>query len=251
MATKDVAEMSEEDLLDRWRTHIAKIGDEWIFVLQNRTRYRAVDRALARALPKRGRTDQTRGWLTMLWGTDAIMAVRRELDDQQGVINLRHLLYELEQRPDIANRRRFMEYGCPSVCWCWYPEKKAIAKARFDSFPLVTFEPENEWDQGERDYINPLSVVADRRTIETEAGEAFRYAQRLVAHRTPVKDFDITPTAINQALDCIWTMVQKYYLFLSTEPLRPKTPRPPKGWNRELTDTLRVQVLDRDDAGAA
>lgn len=242
MASKLVAEMAPEDLLNRWRDHIATCADDWIYELQNRTRYRAVDRLLARTLHRGGRTDQTRGWLETLWVTDAVMAVRRAMDDQSGVINIRHLLFELEQRPEVATREEFMTWARISanvgVCWCGADEQEALATSRFESFPLIRYPRLHQWDGGERDHIAPEAVRADRQVLEAETRLVFNYAQRLVAHRTPMKHHHMDRQPVVAAIDSVWRTIQRYYLYISGEPLTPKTPRPPRNWHKSLRGLL-------------
>jgi hypothetical protein len=247
MASKLVMEMSGDDLHDRWGTHIAKIADAWVWVMQGRVRFRSTFRMLQRSAASEKARRDTQSWLYYLWGTDAMMAVRRELDDQAGVINIKHLLHEIEARPDVMTRRRFMEWACPSCCWCHCPDEKKTATRHFESFDLIRFPQENEWDEFERDYVDPASVAGDRRKMEADANEAFRYAQLLIAHRTPKDHLEIHGTAIDRALDSIWETVRMYYLLLSSEPLT-KRPRPPRHWRETFRHAWCAEAPDQKTA---
>ena len=249
MASKEVASLAPEDLLDRWRTHIAIIVDEWVFVLQNRTRYRAIQRLLARTMPAQGRTDQTRGFLEILWSTEAAMAVRRELDGQAGVINIWHLLHELEQRSEVMTRGAFMEMARitqgAGVCWCHWPEEEARANDWIGRFDFLAVEGRPEWDAVD-DVLDSRMVAQDQNDLLESCGDVLDYAQRLIAHRTPMKHHWLPIRTIDAALDDLWTLIGKYYLLLSSEPLRPKKPRPMKDWNKEFRATLEAAARSRE-----
>jgi hypothetical protein len=95
--------MSAEQLRARWHSHIEIISDEAQYLATNRQRIREIQRMFyenARLGPYRY---STLHWLMQLWGADALMGVRRELDGQHGVTNLWHMLHEMRSRPALAD----------------------------------------------------------------------------------------------------------------------------------------------------
>ncbi len=230
MASKLVREMSADDLYDRWSHHIAVIADDVLALLTSRARFQALFRKLPKHLMDDEESADALRWLLSLWGTEAFMAVRRELDDQAGVINLRHLLYEIEQRPDVMTRQRFMDRACSLACWCHHPKEKETTTGHFESFELMRFI--GVYGDEAHDYIHPGFVGQDRALLEHESAAVFRYAQLLVAHRTPKQDLNIQVSTLNEAIDAIEYLVRKYYLLLNSEVLTPKRVRAPRGWQR-------------------
>src|SRR5713101_4089107 len=106
MASKEVMQMPADELYARWQEQIKRIYTETVYLFTTRHRFRCVQEMFRdnAALNKIG--GDLYGWLTGMWGRDAIIGVRRELDDQAGTINLVNLLHEIEARPDVLTRRR-------------------------------------------------------------------------------------------------------------------------------------------------
>ena len=94
--------MSTSELRELWEERIGWIAEEANYMAVHRYRFQYVERWLFRRRQRRivNRSLQAFGWITKLWFTEGMMYVRRELDDQHGVINLNHLLHEIEARPD-------------------------------------------------------------------------------------------------------------------------------------------------------
>ena len=89
----------------------------------HRIRYRLIEKWLVRSTSRRwaNRHLQAYGWISKLWLTEGLMSVRRQLDDQHGSISLKHLMHEIERRPDahvglnvseVAADRRGLQDAC-------------------------------------------------------------------------------------------------------------------------------------------
>jgi hypothetical protein len=235
MASKMVRQMSGDDLYWRWREHIAIIADDVLGLLNSRARFVALLRVIPKDAAHRKESADAVRWVLSLWGTEALIAIRRELDDQAGVINIRHLLYEIEQRPEVLTRSRFMEGACPLACWCHHPKEKEVATRRFESFDLIRFTGVD--GDADRDYIDHVSVQHDLAMLENESSNVLKYAQLRVANRTPKRDVDVTFSEIDEAINCIEHCVRKYYRLLTSAELTPKKVRPPKGWRDRFGKT--------------
>jgi hypothetical protein len=139
-------------------------------------------------------------WLFGIWGRDALIALRRELDGQSNTINLVHLFKEMQQRPTIMTRRRYLAHCTPD-------DHEMVRTMMSNGF--------TKWGAVPDDYIPATVAKADEDSLTSQTQAAVDYAQQMVAHRTPVEGLDITLAQINSALDAIEPMVQKYYLMFT------------------------------------
>ena len=55
---------------------------------------------------------------------------------------------------------------------------------------------------------------ADREELERKTRVVFEYAQKIVAHRTPIDNLSIKANDIHEALDALEPVLQKYYAIL-------------------------------------
>jgi hypothetical protein len=63
--------------------------------------------------------------------------------------------------------------------------------------------------------LAPERVGEDLKALEHDTKIAFSYAQRMVAHRTPIDALEITVGDINAAMDAIEAAFKKYYLIFT------------------------------------
>jgi hypothetical protein len=103
MSSEKITDLSSEQVHQRWRNHIEWIAEEAIYMNGHRVRYRLIHRWLFRPHWRiwSNRHLQAFGWISKLWLTEGLMSVRRQLDEQHGSVSLKHLLYEIESRPDV------------------------------------------------------------------------------------------------------------------------------------------------------
>lgn len=162
-------------------------------------------------------------WLQALWGHDALISIRRELDDQAGVVNIRGLLYEMHDRPDVLTRKRYLN---PVTAEDGGEFQNKQADRGFDRFGVT------KSGNGERmdDIISPAGVAQDRAELERQTDAAYRYAQMVVAHRAPVDNLEIKIADINRAIDAIEPAVKKYYCLLTGLSLVTVTPAMQFNW---------------------
>jgi hypothetical protein len=111
MASKQIRDISCDDLVERWTQYVLRIAEEANFIAAHRSRFRTIERWLFRTRHCRiaNRSIQAYGWISHLWITEALMYMRRELDDQHGTINLTQLLHEIEARTDALPGLRVEE----------------------------------------------------------------------------------------------------------------------------------------------
>jgi hypothetical protein len=209
MASKEVAQMPADDLYARWQEHIERIYQETVYLFTTRYKFREVQEMFRtnQALNKIG--GNVYQWLLGMWGRDAIMGIRRELDEQGGTINLVNLMHDVEDRPDVLTRRRWLAFIKPGDS-DFMPE---LMNRSFDSLGGVSLIGGTKDPQD--DVIAPERVRADRRNLQAGTKKAFDYAQRMVAHRTPIGELEITVADINGAMDAIEDTFKKYYLIFT------------------------------------
>jgi len=134
----------------------------------------------------------------------ALMVVRRELDVQDGTENLRNLLEDIIEHPEVLTRARYRRQ--------WKRNDDSLANRAFDSF-----RPTKVADSVDDDYIDPAAVTSDLERVVAD-GERLRvYAERTRAHRTPEQGVDtsITFRDLHQAIADLRIVVGKYYALLT------------------------------------
>ena len=207
MAQFNIGTATDDELYARWQEQIERIRTETTYLFTTRFRWREVVKMFEynQALNKVG--GPAYQWLLGIWGRDAIMAVRRELDDQHGAVNLVHMLHEIEKRPQVLTRRRYLAHIKPSD-----PDfLTETMNEDFNRFGCVT-TPGGDPDE---DHIDPTVVRADRQHLQEEASATFEYAQQMVAHRTPIDKLEIQISDIHRAIDAIHPVLRKYYVILT------------------------------------
>ena len=174
MAAKDVIQMPADELYARWQGHIKRIYTETVYLITTRYQFREVQGMFRdnQALNKIG--GDVYEWLTGMYGRDAIMGVRRELDDQAGTINLVDLLHEIEARPDVLTRRRYLAFIQPGDC-DFLPE---LMNRGFDKLGGICLVDGSK-DPND-DIIAPQRAAGDRVELQAKTKKAFAYAQHIV-----------------------------------------------------------------------
>jgi len=209
MASKQVEQMPADDLYRRWQDHIQRIYEETVYLFTARHKFREVQQMFRTNEHLMSIGGAVYEWLLGMWGRDTIMGVRRELDDQAGTINLVNLLHEIEARPDVLTRRRWLAFIRPGDS----DVMVAVMNDSFDGLGGVCLVggTKNPSD----DILAPERVCSDRRELQAKTAKAFDYAQRMVAHRTPMSSLEIKVADINTAMDAIEQTFKKYYLIFT------------------------------------
>src|SRR5688572_11381968 len=108
MASKYVMKMAADDLYGRWQCFVRRIYTETVYIFTTRYRFREIERLYQQNPQLSACGGDVYEWLFGMWGRDALMGIRRELDGQSNTVNLNHLLREIEARPDVLTRRRYL-----------------------------------------------------------------------------------------------------------------------------------------------
>lgn len=180
-------------------------------------------------------------WIATNYLDVALMLLRRELDQQAGVENLRNLLHDIIEHPGILTRARY--------CAAWgesEPFDAAMANRAFDAF-----SPKRAAENRGLDFIDPELVQADLNQVVAAAEHLRQYAERTRAHRTPergVDTADITFQALHKAIADIRRVVAKFYALLTLSRIAKWEPVPQYD---TIAPFMRPWVLDRDAVNAA
>jgi len=156
-------------------------------------------------------------WVTRIYVDSTLMLVRRELDKQTGVENIRNLLSDIVKFPSILNRKRYREYWGKT-----HPLDKNRPDRIFDSFKLKQVS-----ENREEDHIDPKTVQIDLDQVVSGAEKIREYAERTRAHRSPkqtVSASEITFRSLHEAVSGVIKTILKYHALLtltSTAELEP------------------------------
>lgn len=181
-------------------------------------------------------------WMADNYLDSSLMLLRRELDKQANVENLRTLLADMQQHASLLSRLRYRQrfLGDSGI-------DPAMANRMFDRHPLVKV-PSNQDD----DHIAPASIEEDFNRLATNWEHLRVFAERTRAHRTPAGN---PPThtigELHKALGEVRTITKKYYALLtassiSWEPVPQFNVMKPfeTPW---VIDPQRVAELERSD----
>jgi hypothetical protein len=205
MPNRHLRGLSAEEIYARWQERFERVRLELTFLFSIRRKFQQVEAMFQDNARLNAIGSQAWEWLLLLWGRDAVMAVRRELDDDTNTISLGTLLDEMAARPEILTRRRYMAHmtGCDQM----------VVKSNDEAFTLfgVTRSATDRMD----DYLDPAGIRADRNALDAAAKPVLDYANRMVAHRTPVEELAMSVADIHAALDAMEPVVKKYHVILS------------------------------------
>lgn len=212
-------EISPDERYSDWVKRIQRIQAETTYLFWSRKLFRAVQRMFQTNRRLGASGGDVWEWLKGIYGRDAVMAIRRELDGQAGVVNLFHLLHEMEEHACILTRARYHALFSASPGF-----RLAIIDKEFARLggPSGSGNPE--------DHVSPQAIAQDLATLHQKTDAAFSYAQRLVAHRTPAGEIPLTLDEVDEAVEAIFRCLRRYYVLLTGKALARATPVPQYDW---------------------
>lgn len=202
--------MTDAERFADWSREIEAIYLETINIFWNRKLFRAVRSMFETNEELASTGHHVWQWIAGMYARDASMLIRRELDKQHGVINLRHLLHDIEKHPQVF-------------------EKHSKARRR----------PTSE------------DVRRDREELEAATAKVRHYAERLLAHRTPVTEIVVSWDDLDVAVKAVLQVMRRYYAYLTASDLAFATPVAQFDWLKPFTlpwakDTFE-EPLDDDE----
>jgi hypothetical protein len=202
-----------------WIDRIQLIKTETYSLFWNRRLFRAVQHMFQTNTALQDNGGDVWQWVAGLYGRDTVMAIRRELDGQAGVLNLFHLLHDIEAHAYVLTRARYRQ-----------------SFADVPRYPIQLIDRQFERFGGAPgpgtldDHIPAAAVAHDRAELQRDTRAAFDYAQRLVAHRTPVGEVPLTLQEVDAAMRAVFRCLGKYYGFLLASSIVGPTPVPQYDW---------------------
>ncbi|MGE3843793.1 MAG: hypothetical protein AB7I50_19650 [Vicinamibacterales bacterium] len=196
--------MTDDEVFARWQERFDRILTELTYVFENRRKFRDIQTMFQtnERLIKIG--SQPWEWMLGHWGRDTVMAIRRELDDNRNTISLGAILDEMAERPTVLTRRRYFSFAPVSA------DVERVLNEQFDRYGIVS-PTADRMD----DHIAPAGIQADRMAMMDAAGEVLEYANRLIAHRTPINEMPMTVGDVTRAIDAMEPVVKKYFVILT------------------------------------
>jgi hypothetical protein len=112
----------------------------------------------------------------------------------------------MASRPKVLTRARYMAFMKKSEQFLIDLNDKAFTKR---GIVKPTANPDE-------DYMDPAVIKADRKSLNTAAKPVLEYANRLVAHRTPITEkLEVSVKQINDAISAFEPVFQKYHVILT------------------------------------
>lgn len=147
-------------------------------------------------------------WMADNYVDAALMLLRRELDQQAGTENLRNLLFDMIEHPNVLTRARYRaSWGQDG------PFDRRHADRVFDGF-----KPKRVDGDPDADHIDPDAIRSDLDGMVATTERLREYAERTRAHRTPERNVDtasVTFNAMHEAIADVRRVVGKYYALLT------------------------------------
>jgi hypothetical protein len=149
------------------------------------------------------------------WYAESQMAaVRRQVDRRQDTVSLWRLLDEIARYPEVMTRTRHV------ALWDADEDLQAQAHQSFDQFAGAG-----------RERLDPASVRADRDRLRKEATIVVNHANEVIAHAAEKRTSQVpTYGEMNDAIDEIGSLVQKYRSLLKAASLSFLVPIIPDDW---------------------
>ena len=210
MPQRDIRRIPADDLFREWMQDIERIRLDIHELFSLRRTFRDV----ADVFRGNSRLQQVGGhiwgWLRVNYVASVLMRVRRQVDSQQNTVNLRQLLEELCQRPEVVTRGRRRAVHGPI-------EGEYVRRSVEDAFTEIWVR-EGHADP-DNDHVSAIVVAEDLRGLDAATQRVADVANRNLAHATRVSVEDLQAPEVDAAFDAIESILKKYYPLLTDKGL--------------------------------
>jgi hypothetical protein len=213
MAQRQFDKLSDDQVFADWLRWIERVYNEVIGQGWRHKMFR-----LMRGIYEQNPDLQKTGGFFLRWAADnyvdaSAMALRRELDGQDGTENLVRMLCEMRARPTALSRARFRS--------TWNGTSAYLTADRaFDGFRIIKHR-----DGLDFDHIDPAMIVEDLERL-TAQDDVLTHVQTTIAHRAPPRPDAPVPTfaEFHAALEAVGQVFERYYLILTHATLMAREP---------------------------
>ncbi|MBI3789153.1 MAG: hypothetical protein HY276_12990 [Ignavibacteriales bacterium] len=197
--------MKADSRIDKWVKWQGIIQNDLVRLLELRYVFRETQKII-----KANRKIQIDGyfydWLWTTYSTTASVSVRRQVQPNSEVINLRRLLSEIQRSPEILSFNRFEEMYTQG-------KKKGTEEEKM-TYNFMERQAKKEFQQfsGElKDHVDPSIVCNDIILLVQACEPIVKYVNKRVAHRDK-KPFTSFPTFndLDKAIDTLLDVFKKY-----------------------------------------
>jgi hypothetical protein len=210
VAQRNIRAMSADELFASWKQWIEHdIYEELIALASSRHTYKAF-RNVFRQNAGLTRAGWFFDWVTLNYIARAGMTLRRQMDDQAGNVNLRQFLQELQDRPEVMTRRRYVDAWNPPDADRWLADRSFTK-----NFELVKPDQDKH-----NDHVDPKMVRRDRELLIQATGTVTSWVNRTIAHRGQVPPMAV-PTFgdLHGCVDALESTFKKYYNLITQSSL--------------------------------
>jgi len=99
------------------------------------------------------------------------------------------------------------------------------------------------------DYMDPGYIQNDRDALDAECKPVKDYANRMLAHRTPIEEMPLTIGQLNRAIDAFEPMLVKYYAIVNGASLVGLEPSIIGDWTAPFRIAWSPEANDATDDG--
>jgi hypothetical protein len=217
---KSQASASSEYLIRRWNEQFELLYTEMLDLFWNRKIYRAISQMFKTNSKLQKHGGDVWQWVRTIYGRDAVMCIRREMDDQTGAISLINFLHELEEHAGIITRE-WHRRRCGSL-------SEFMPQMVDKSFEVIGGPPGPGVAD---DHIDPRSIARDRKSLKRATKGPVKYANLVLAHRQ-LPETIVPFKQIDDAIGALYVCFRKYYSLITGVTLITPTPVPQFDWLR-------------------
>ena len=160
-------------------------------------------------------------WMRLNYAASVLIRVRRQVDTQPNTVNLRQLLLELSERPNVVTRARRARIHDDTHD----PIEDQWRRQHVDDHFSETWVREFHDHPGD-DHIASEVIANDLTALEDATERVARVASRNVAHRNRVSVADLQIPEVDAAFEAIEATLKKYYTLLNGNALLQAEPAP-------------------------
>ncbi len=191
----------EVKLYKKWKKYLKIIHNEISFLKVDHHIFWQVQEII-KANPKIQKESYFYGWMGRLFARDMLIRIRRQIDLRTNDISLARLLFEIAERPDVLNWKKFesLYRGSTVKFNAWSDFKKFYGWKKYIR----------------KKHINPAMVRSDLRKVKHEINKLKKYTDKKVAHWSNIPTRKIlTFESLESPLKTMEKLMIKYQLIFN------------------------------------